>query len=93
LSRTNNLKKFLWENKEGIIIGGIIGYVVATRFLPSNFDISVVQQTQGVIDLVSSGTPIEIAKTKVTWAFTIIGSAIGMVMDMNLKEGWYKKWL
>lgn len=90
-----NWKKFFWENKEGIITGAIVGFVISKFFLPESFDFSVIQQSYGLIDIIKgTGTSVlEIAKQKVIIAFTIIGASVGLALDMNVKEGEWKKWL
>ncbi len=88
------LLRFLKENVEGILIGGAVGFIFAKFFLPETFDFSMVQQTFGLMDVIkgTTETTLEWAKTKVIVAFTIIGSGIGLIIDMNLKEGWWRKW-
>lgn len=90
-----NIQRFFWENKEGMIVGAIAGYLVYQFALPADFNFSMVTSTFGLIDTLSSvaTSTIELAKTKVMWAFIIIGAGIGTAIDMSLKEGWYKKWL
>lgn len=85
--------KLLKQNKEGIIIGAIIGWVVGKFFLPSDFDFSIVAQSQSIFDpLIESGKDtIELAKTKVTFATTLIGAGIGFVLDFFTTEGTFFK--
>ena len=91
-----DIKKFLTENKEGIIIGGIVGYIIGKYFLQGTIDLSSVTETQGIIDIISGTTKstIELAKTKIVLASTIIGSFIGAYIDSILPEqdikGWFK---
>ncbi len=88
-----DLKKFFWENKEGFLIGGLAGFIFAKFFLPETFDFSTVQQTFGLIDFIkgTAEQTIEVAKTKVVWGFTILGTFIGALIDNYLPEGrWFK---
>lgn len=87
------LKRFVWNNKEGILIGGLVGYLFSRFFLPDYINLNTIIQTQGLIDIITSSSGIELAERKIRVAFTVIGATIGMVIDMNLKEGWYRKWL
>lgn len=86
--------RFIKENKEGIIIGGIAGYVAGKYFL-GDIDLASISQTQSIIDpLISAGkSAIEIAKTKVVIVTTIIGMGIGVIVDNQIKEGWLGRWL
>ena len=61
------LKKFLWENKERIIVGAIVGYVIGRWFLPSTVDLQAIQQTYGLVDVVrgATTTSLEFAKQKI----------------------------
>lgn len=88
------LKKLLYENKEGILIGGIIAYLVWRFMLPATFDFQAVVQSQGVIDMFKTAgtTTIEFAKTKVMWGMILIGAFLGFVIDYSMKERWWKKW-
>lgn len=87
------VQAFLWENKEGAIIGGIIGFVAGKWFLKSfGIDMSIFQE-QGIIDTAisaSKGT-LEFAQQKAVWALTALGVFVGILGDMMLKEGWLKK--
>ena len=90
-----DFKKILWENKEGIIIGIIVGDLTARYFLPQIIDFSMITQTQGIVDILSSAgkTTLEIAKTKLIWAGRIIGALVGLYIDSILPEKWYKRLL
>lgn len=90
-----NLKRFVFLNKEGILIGGLVGFIFAKFFLPETFDFSMVQQTFGLMDVLKGAgtTTLEWAKTKVVWALTIFGAGFGLMIDNELKEGWWRKWL
>ena len=88
----------VWENikknKEGIIIGGIIGWVVGKFFIPPGFDFSVIMQSQSLLDnFFSVGkTSIDIAKNKVIIATTIIGATLGYITDSLFPErGFFRK--
>lgn len=82
------ITKLLRENKEGIFIGGIVGFLAGNYFLPT-FDLNVISQSFGVIDSIKpvSTTLIEFAKTKIMISSTIIGAIIGFIVDYNFKEG------
>lgn len=90
----NKLMRFLKENKEGLIGGAIIGYVVGKFFIPSDFDFSVVAQSESIIDVAKSvgTTALEFAKTKVILATTIIGATLGAIVDSMFKEGAWRRW-
>ena len=89
----NQITGFLGRNREGIIIGGIAGWLIGKFFIPSDFDFSVITQTQGILDpFISAGkSAIELAKTKVIWGTTIIGATLGAVLDEITPEGRFFK--
>lgn len=89
----NEIKRFFFENKEGIVIGGVVGYILGKYFLQDYFDMSIMGQTFGIIDVVKGATAstIELAKTKIIWASTIIGAVIGMILDNALPEKFWRK--
>ena len=60
------LWKLLKTNKEGIIIGAVVGYIVGRFLIPADFDFSIIMQSQSILDTFKSAgtTAIEFAKTK-----------------------------
>ncbi|MBI4029309.1 MAG: hypothetical protein HY376_03005 [Candidatus Blackburnbacteria bacterium] len=88
-------KQFIWENKEGAIIGGIAGYFFIAPLLTK--DASALQNLEavGLIDVFKSASTsaIDFARTKALWTGTLIGVVIGIIMDMVMAEGWLKKLL
>ena len=88
LVNLNRVKSFLLVNKEGIIIGSLIGFLVGKFILPDMIDFSLMGQTFGLIDIIQEGSKSagEIAKTKLVWASTILGGTIGLLIDMSLPE-------
>tara|TARA_Y100000310_G_scaffold25289_1_gene24195 strand:- start:1114 stop:1395 length:282 start_codon:yes stop_codon:yes gene_type:complete len=86
------IQKILNENKEGIIIGAIAGYVIGSFFLPESVQLNVVADSFGIIDNLkqASTTALEFAKTKVVVATTIIGATLGFVIDNQMKEGFLR---
>lgn len=88
-----NLKKIFWENKEGILLGAIAGYLIGRFMIPADFNFSVVAQSNSILDTFKSASTsaIEFAKTKVIWGTTIIGASLGGIIDSQLKEGFLKK--
>ena len=85
-----NLTQFLKENKEGLIIGAVVGFVIGKWLLPSSFDLTPVAESQGIIDTFKSAgtTAIEFARTKIIWATTLLGTAVGGLIDSLFKEGY-----
>ena len=88
-----NIKKILWENKEGITLGAVVGYVMGRWFLPDIVDFSMVMQTEGIIDVVAGAgkSAMELAKTKIIWGSTFIGGLVGGYLDSLLPEGFLRK--
>lgn len=85
--------KILMENKEGIIIGGIIGYFLGKSVLLDMVDLSVIAQTQGIVDVVAGAgkSALELAKTKLIWASVAVGAVIGGYVDSLIPEGRFFK--
>ena len=84
----SKLISFLNVNREGIIIGAIVGFLVGKFILPDYIDMSIVAQTAGIVDVLQSGatSAVELAKTKIVWASTILGAGFGLLIDMGMKE-------
>lgn len=84
----SRLFSFLNSNKEGILIGAAVGFLVGKFILPNYIDMSMVTQTAGIVDVLSqtATSTIELAKTKVVWASTIFGAGIGLIIDSHIKE-------
>ena len=89
-----DIKRIIRQNKEGIIIGAIVGYLFGKFFL-NDIDVSSIIQTQSVIDsLISAGkSSVELAKSKVVLATTLLGAVMGFIVDSQLKEGFFRRWL
>ena len=87
----SKLISFLNVNREGILIGAAVGFLVGKFILPDYIDMSMVAQTAGIVDVLQQGATnaVELAKTKIVWASTIFGAGVGLLIDMNLKE---RKW-
>lgn len=85
-------KEYILENKEGILVGALIGFIIAKFFFPQDIDITLIAQTQSIVDVFKSTgtTAIEFAKTKVMLGLIVISAFIGMILDSLLKEGWWK---
>lgn len=83
--------KFFKRNKEGILIGGIIGFIIGKFFLEGFVDLNIIaSNTNSFLDVLNtakSGT-IELARTKIIWASSIFGAMIGAFVDESLPEGW-----
>ena len=79
-------------NKEGIIIGGIGGYLIG-KFFFGDINLTALTETQGIIDpFISVGkSTIELAKTKVVIMTTLIGATLGAFIDNELKEGFLRR--
>ena len=89
------IKQGLWENKEGIILGGLIGFLLGKFVLPTTFDLQAIAQANSVLDFVKAGTSniIEFAKTKIIIASTIVGSLAGGIIDNMMPERFVmKRW-
>ena len=84
----SKIKNLIWVNKEGILIGAAVGFLVGKFILPDYVDMSMVAQTAGIVDVLQQGatSAVELAKTKIVWASTILGGAIGLIIDMGMKE-------
>ena len=80
--------KYIYPNKEGMIIGGVIGYFIGKYFLVNLIDLPSINQTQGVLDFImaTKTSAIELAKTKLAIASSIIGASVGGYIDYQIPE-------
>lgn len=80
------IQKDIMVNKEGILIGGIIGYMVA-QFLKQNPTlIELSMQTQGLFDnIVGSMNLSNIGEVKLTAIMVITFAFMGYVADKMIK--------
>ena len=77
------IKEFIIENKEGAFLGAISGAIIYWLFNRLGLDIGIVFQTQSMI---SNILPTITQKTFLF--FVLTGLVVGIIFDMNLKEGW-----
>ena len=82
---------FFKNNKEGLVLGYFIGWIIGKYFLEGFVDLnSVAQNTNSLIDVFNSaksGT-IELARTKIAHAAGAFGALIGAFVDSHYQEGW-----
>ena len=86
--------KFIWEIKEGLILGALAGYVLGKYLFPNNvIDMNAVMQTQTVLDMMKSASQpaMEFAKDKLIIGCTIVGGLIGTVIDAMIPENKWKR--
>ena len=91
----NKYLKRLWEIKEGLIIGGAIGFLIGKYILPTQFDLNSIAQTQSALDFIKPLTSniIEFAKQKIIIATTLVGALAGGFVDAMLPENFFwKRW-
>ena len=79
-----SIKDTLYEAKEGIIIGGLVGFLVYKFFLPESINLTDISQTQSLVDIIKPATTsvIEFAKTKLFLGLIVIGATIGGLVDL-----------
>lgn len=82
---TNQITLFFKRNKEGMIIGSIIGaiaYFIWKGFVPKQMSIlsETLSQTNGLIDKIGGNLDL-----KLFLFFVVVGFSIGMFIDMIYK--------
>ena len=87
-------QQFIWENKEGAIAGGLLGWFVIAPLITKDSQSIVALQSSGLIDVVKSASTsaTEFAIAKAKWFAVFIGIIVGIVTDLQLKEGFMKNW-
>lgn len=87
-------QQFIWENKEGAIAGGLLGWFVIAPLITKDSQSIVALQSSGIIDVVKSASTsaTEFAIAKAKWFAVFIGIIVGIVTDLQLKEGFMKNW-
>ncbi len=91
-----SIKDTLYEAKEGIIVGGVIGFLVYKFLLPDSISIETIAQTQSMVDVIkpAATSVIEFAKARLMLSIIIIGAMIGGVIDLyKNKIPIIKEWL
>ena len=88
------VQAFLWENKEGAIIGGVLGYLFITPLLTKDASALQSLQSVGLVDVLKSASTsaVVFARTKAVWLGVILGSIIGIIVDSLIPEGFWKRW-
>ena len=88
-------KDFIWENKEGAIVGGLLGWFVIAPLLTKDATTVQSMQNMGLVDVVKSAstTAADFAIAKVKWFAVGLGTLIGIFFDMQLKEGFLKNFM
>lgn len=78
------IKKDLEVNKEGIAIGGVVGYIVS-QFLKSNPDVlSAAMATQGLLDNFLGEVSVATASTKLQIIMVITFAFVGYLVDRTI---------
>ncbi len=79
----NEVKRDLIKRKEGILIGGVIGFGLSSFWLVNNPAIlQAATSTQGIFEnFVSNPGTIEVAKNKVVFIMTATFALIGYFID------------
>lgn len=86
----NQIISYLKRNKEGIIIGAIVGWLVSTFISPTTFDATLIAQS--IVDpLIPGESVIEIAENKITIALIFLGATVGSILDEITPEGKFFK--
>ena len=95
-------QQFIWENKEGAIAGGLLGWFVIAPLITKDTQsmvalqnmglIDVAQQTMGIVDVAKSGIATFIT-LKAKLLATTLGIAFGMFVESQLEEGFLKNLL
>lgn len=90
-----NIKQWFWENKEGLVLGAVLGSVMFFMWIKTNnanILIELAKNTSGVFDrfrmfppFVNMSLP-QFLLTKVWLGFVTVGMIIGAVVDMLLPE-------
>ncbi len=79
--------------KEGILIGGALGFIAGKWLLPNVFDLNSIAQAQSALDFIKpiTTTIITFAKTKLIVATTLVGALAGAIIDDMVPEGFLKR--
>lgn len=75
-------KRFLKRNKEGVLIGGVMGAIAAYYLKAQGVNFLFAADSTGLINYVMTGaSKIDLAFTKLFITYIIIGAAAGFVID------------
>jgi hypothetical protein len=83
--RMRRVKTLLKWNKEGLLVGAILGAVFAFYIKNKGIDLMFAVEKPGLIDYMVSIAPVDMAFLKVLITFTVIGATLGFVADMLIK--------
>ena len=87
-------KDFIWENKEGAIIGGLLGWFVIVPLITKDTQSIVALQSSGLIDMAKSAstTATTFAIAKARWFAVAVGIVLGTFVDAMIPEGFFNRW-
>lgn len=88
------LREFIRKNKEGMILGGILGLIAGLIALGFGYNPAFTIQGYGAIDTALQNlSTIALSNVKFIVFITLLGILIGGIMDVILPEGWFRKWM
>ena len=84
-----DIKRFMWVNKEGAIVGGVVGFLVY-KFYPQIvnefFMTKTAEQSIGLIDSLKSALPVtDFIQFKIMMVCILIGASVGILIDSIYK--------
>jgi len=88
MSNWNRIRNYVYRNKEGALLGAIVGYFVAFAYSKlGGGDLSFILQSQGVFDtmVTTISGPHEIY-VKLALFSIVAGAILGMILDEHV--GW-----
>lgn len=76
-------KRLFKRNKEGALIGGIVGAILAYYMKASGANFLFAAESTGLVNYVmTEASKLDIAFTKLLITYLVIGAAVGFVLDM-----------
>ena len=87
MNKVKQITNYIKRNKEGLILGAIVGYFVSFAYTQlGGADLTFVFQSQGLFDnlLATIQTP-HIAYIKLSIFSMIVGAVIGMIVDEKVR--------
>lgn len=81
------IQSWLRKNKEGMIIGALVGFLVYSYMVHQGADFMTLYNNQAIFDKVVSSTISvqEVVKVKAVWIYMAAGTIVGGIIDALYK--------